>query len=315
VSETSSTSFPALGTTASVLVTEPAAMDAATATLRVELDAIDRACNRFRADSEIAALNRAGGRPTPASGLFMEAVRVSLTAAAASGGMVDPTVGRAMRQLGYDRDFSEVAASAAQLERVQAACAIGWQTVEIDTESGTVRVPAGVELDLGATAKALCADRAAAAIHRAHGCGALVSLGGDIATAGEAPGGGWLVQVTDDHAAAPTAGGQAVSLAGGGLATSSTTVRRWRTRDGEVHHIVDPRTGEPAREVWRTASVTAGSCVDANVASTLAIVVGEAAPAWLRRHRLPSRLVGRSGEVTLVCGWPSEEWHEAEVAL
>jgi thiamine biosynthesis lipoprotein len=92
-------------------------------------------------------------------------------------------------------------------------------------------------------------------------------------------------------------------------------VRRWRTRDREVHHIIDPRTGEPACEVWRTASVTAGSCVDANVASTLAIVVGEAAPAWLARHQLPSRLVASSGEVTLVCGWPSEEWHEAEVAL
>lgn len=313
MSGSSSTSFPALGTTAAVLVTEPAALNGARALLVSEIEAIDEACSRFRPDSEIAAVNRAGGRTTPISSLLVEAIETALAGAAASDGIVDPTVGRALRQLGYDRDFSEVAASAAELERVRVACSIGWAAVELDLDARTVRVPAGVELDLGATAKALCADRAATAIRRASGCGVLVSLGGDIATAGEPPDGGWLIHVTDDHAATPDAAGQTVSISGGGLATSSTTVRRWRTRGGEVHHIVDPRTGEPAMEIWRTASVTAGSCVDANVASTLAIVAGEAAPAWLRRHRLPSRLVRRAGEVSLVCGWPGEARGNAEV--
>ncbi len=314
MSEVSSASFPALGTTASVLVTDASSMDRSTAILRNELEAIDLACNRFRADSEISAVNCAAGRPVRASRLFAEAMAVALTAAEVTDGVVDPTVGRAMRRLGYDRDFSEVASSVAQLEHVRAAHAIGWQTVELDVSTQSVRVPAGVELDLGATAKALCADRAAAAIHAATACGVLVSLGGDIAIAGDPPKGGWLVRVTDDHAAGPDAEGQTVSLAGGGLATSSTTVRHWRTDAGEAHHIVDPRTGEPAAEVWRTASVTAGSCVDANTASTLAIVRGEAAPGWLDSHRLPSRLVRRGGEVTLVHGWPAGDQLKSETA-
>ncbi len=107
----------------------------------------------------------------------------------------------------------------------------GYTTVELDTALHTVRVPRGVVLDLGATAKAWAADRAAQAIHAACGCGVLVSLGGDLATAGAAPAGGWRIHVTDDHRAGPLAPGQTVAVASGGLATSSTAVRRWR-QDG-----------------------------------------------------------------------------------
>jgi FAD:protein FMN transferase len=97
----------------------------------------------------------------------------------------------------------------------------------------------------------------------------------------------------------------------GGLATSSTTVRRWRTGGVERHHIVDPRTGQPAREIWTTASVAAATCVDANAASTAAIVLGDAAPAWLARSGLAARLVRRDGSVLGVAGWPESEGEEA----
>jgi thiamine biosynthesis lipoprotein len=134
----------------------------------------------------------------------------------------------------------------------------------------------------------------------------LVSLGGDIAVAGPAPAGGWPVLVTDDHRAPSPADGQVVGIGAGGLATSSTTVRRWRTNEGIAHHLVDPRTGRPAAEVWRTASVGAGSCVDANTASTAAIVLGEDASAWLEGRGLAARLVRPDGRVTLTGGWPAE---------
>ena len=169
-----------------------------------------------------------------------------------------------------------------------------------------VRVPSGVELDLGATAKALAADRSARAAHEAAGCGVLVSLGGDVAIAGDAPPGGWSVRIADDHAAALDAPGPAVALAGGGLASSGTTVRRWRSGDAELHHIVDPRTGRPAETPWRTVSVAAASCVDANVAGTAAVVLGDAAPAWLAERRLPARLVARGGGALCVAGWPED---------
>jgi FAD:protein FMN transferase len=168
-----------------------------------------------------------------------------------------------------------------------------------------VRVPAGIKLDLGATAKALAADRGAAACAAAGGCGVLVSLGGDIATSGPAPSGGWQVHVTDDHRSAPSAPGQRISIASGGLATSSTAARRWSHGGRAMHHIIDPRTGEPALSRWRTVSVAAASCAEANIAATAAIIRGTPALAWLEDLGLPARLVARDGELAHVANWPS----------
>jgi thiamine biosynthesis lipoprotein len=178
--------------------------------------------------------------------------------------------------------------------------------VQVDREGATVRVPEGVRLDLGATAKALAADRAAAAAADAAGCGVLVSLGGDIAIAGPAPPDGWRIRVTDDHRAGADAPGQWIALRSGGLATSSTTVRRWRTSAGETHHLVDPHTASPAGSLWRTVSVTAATCLDANIASTASIIRGERALSWLESRRLPSRLIAVDGTVVHVAGWPAE---------
>ncbi len=177
-----------------------------------------------------------------------------------------------------------------------------------------MRVARGVKLDLGATAKALAADRAAASAHQAAGCGVLVSLGGDIAIAGEPPEGRWRIRVTDDHRSDERAPGQSITLSSGGLATSSTTTRRWRTEAGPAHHLVDPATGRPAEGVWRTVSVTAASCLDANIASTAAIIRGERAIAWLESLGLPSRLVTVDGRVRHIGGWPAEGDDLAPVA-
>jgi thiamine biosynthesis lipoprotein len=163
-----------------------------------------------------------------------------------------------------------------------------------------------VSLDFGATAKALAADRAASLAFERAGCGALVSLGGDIALAGPPPREGWLVRVTDDHRSSPAAPGQWVRLHSGGLATSSTTTRRWTTADGPKHHLVDPATGGNVNPVWRTVSVAAASCLDANIASTAAIVRGERAPGWLLDQELPSRLVSRDGSVRHLAGWTDQ---------
>ncbi len=212
----------------------------------------------------------------------------------------------ALRAIGYDRDFAEVRGGSASRLRIRANSASGWKVVRLDRDARLAQVPAGVELDLGATAKALVADRAAVAVHTALGGGVLVNLGGDLSTAGAPPAGGWTVRVTDDHADGLGAPGQTVTLFGGGLATSSTVARRWSTATGPRHHIVDPRSGDSTSGVWRTASVAAASCLDANIAATAAIVRGEAAPAWLRELGLPSRLVKPGGETVAVSGWPRE---------
>jgi thiamine biosynthesis lipoprotein len=298
-------SFLALGTGATVLVTEQARLRKACLAVATEVDAIDRACSRFRADSELTKVNSAGGLPVLVGGVLLDALETALRAAHLTDGDVDPTVGEAIRVLGYDRDFAAVPPAGGPLVRV--ATVAGWRQVRLDRDRGIVRVPAGVRLDLGATAKALTADRAAARAAAAAGCGVLVSLGGDLATAGRPPLGGWAVLVADRHDADPGAEGETVRIHAGALATSSTTVRRWTRGDERLHHIVDPSTGRPAPVVWRTVSVAAATCVDANIAATAAIIRGERSPAWLRSLGLPARLVRPDGSIVRAGGWPEAD--------
>ncbi len=167
-------------------------------------------------------------------------------------------------------------------------------------------MPPGVELDLGATAKALAADRAARSIAESTGSGTLVSLGGDMAVAGSSPPGGWCVGIADDHRAAVDADMPRVLITSGGLATSSTSTRRWPTNRGQAHHILDPASGLPAEAPWRTVSVAAHSCVAANVASTAGVVLGSCARDWLTTRGLHARLGSADGEVVVVGEWPAD---------
>jgi thiamine biosynthesis lipoprotein ApbE len=305
-----SASWEALGTLVVVRTTDARKLAAARAAVEAELRAIDRACSRFRSDSELSRANASAGRPVKISPLLTEALEVALRAAALTDGDVDPTVGRALELAGYDRDWRLLTAPDAQLERhrgqppLTARVRAGWQTLALDRASRVLRVPAGIRLDLGATAKAWAADRAAAAAAAQSGCGVLVSLGGDIATAGRAPEQGWLIHVTDDHRASPTAPGQTISIRAGGLATSSTAVRRWSHHGHTMHHIIDPATQAPVAATWRTVSIAAGDCTDANIASTAAIVRAGAAPAWLAGLGLPARLTAWDGRVQTVGSWP-----------
>jgi thiamine biosynthesis lipoprotein len=307
IAELASVSFPALGTTASLCVSDADALGTARGELERELAEIDLACSRFREDSELVRLNAAAGTgPVEVGERLLEAVEVALAAADSTVGLVDPTIGRTLRLAGYDRRFASVKLRDGASFRARSAPVPGRGGVRLDSTTGTIRLERGVELDLGATAKALAADRSARAAAAASGAGVLVSLGGDVAVAGPVPDGGWPVLVADDHAASLDEPGPTVAIVSGGLATSGTTVRRWRSGRVVLHHIVDPRTGRPAVTPWRTVTVAAGSCVDANVASTAAVVLGEDAPAWLARRGVAARLVRESGEVEHAGAWPED---------
>lgn len=300
------TRFRALGTTAELLVTDPERLDIAETVLREELRAIDMACSRFRADSEITWLHGQAGTSVRISGLLTEALRVALRAAEVTGGLVDPTVGTAVRALGYDRDFDDVDRDDTRPFEPTGPVR-GWWHVRLDTARQEVTLPRGVLLDLGATAKALVADSAAAAAACAAGCGVLVGLGGDIAVGGPAPSGGWRIAVGDDHTKVDPERDPVVAIDSGGLATSSVARRTWLRAGRTVHHIVDPRTGDVPEPVWRTVSVAADDCVDANTASTAAVVLGHDAPDWLAERHLPARLVDLRGHVITVAGWPDDQ--------
>ena len=299
----------ALGTSARVVVWPPGNLDPACAAVDDVLAALDLQASRFRPDSELSWLNAARG------GLFLlgdglaEAVGVALAAARWTGGLTDPTVGDALVSLGYDRDFAAIGEDG---EPPRAAVpAPGWHLVRLD--GPLLRLPPGIRLDLGATAKGVGADRAVRAVMSANGSagGVLVSLGGDIAVAGTPPRDGWPVTVAEepdpDGAPRGQRGGQLVRLPAGAVATSSVTVRHWRRSGAELHHIVDPRTGWPADGRWRTATVAAATCADANAASTAAIVAGARAGEWLAATGLPARLTGHDGLVRDLNGWPGPE--------
>ena len=302
-----SVSFPALGSSARICVQDPKALQRARQAVEQELLAIDNACSRFREDSELMCINQGGGEPVAVGELLFEAVAAALRGAKLTSGCVDPTVGRNLRLAGYDCDFALIARRDPRTFRPRFAKATGWSCVELDEDERAVRVPAGIELDLGATAKALAADRSAAAANAATGSGVLVSLGGDVSVAGPAPIDGWAIRIAPDHSADIHSPGPAVAIFSGGLASSGTAVRRWKSGVGELHHIVDPRTGRPADTPWQTVTVAARTCLDANIASTAAIVLGSEGPRWLEERGLPARLAGCEGKVVRVSGWPEEE--------
>jgi thiamine biosynthesis lipoprotein ApbE len=294
----------ALGGSLRVVVTGEVDVRVAKTAIDELLRAIDIAASRFRDDSELSRLNATAGKEVVISPLLSRLLAAALRGARVTGGAVDPTVGTAIKLAGYETDFTQVPADGSPITLTVSRIP-GWRAIQFDEASRTVRVPAGVEIDLGATAKALAADMAVAAALKAMGAGGvLVSLGGDIAVAGDTPPDGWPIQASEDSGAPIERGEETISIRSGGIATSSTTVRRW-TRGGIVlHHIIDPATGLPTTGPWRTATVVAGTCVDANIASTAAIVMGTAAIAWLEANRLPARLVDREGAVHRMSGWP-----------
>lgn len=306
-------SWKALGTSVLVLSTNDDRHELAAAAVRQVLEDVDAAYSRFREDSELTRVNANPEHVIQVSPLLATAIDAALRAARLTDGAVDPTIGRAIRVAGYDDDFSRIAIEEphpALRERgreigLRAERVPGWEAIRLDRRSQTLWLPKGVELDLGSTGKALAADlAAAAAMAAAAEGGVLVSLGGDIATAGASPSGGWRILVAEDSRVRPSGDGDVICVPAGGVATSSTTVRRW-SRDGAIlHHIIDPQTGLPTSGPFRTVTVVAGTCLDANIASTAAIVRGDAAIDWLTGCRLPARLVENDGTIHYIGPWP-----------
>ncbi|GAA3653235.1 FAD:protein FMN transferase [Nocardioides ginsengisoli] len=265
--------------------------------VRSLMDDVARSVDRFTSTSDVSRVNAAAGRLIPVRPLTLDLVELALRAARDTDGACDPTVGRHVEAAGYDVDIAalrtDIRAVPLARERPRSA---DWRAVRIDQRLGLVGVPAGLGLDLGATAKAWTADEAAARLERELGVPALVGLGGDVAVAGDAE---WPVLVSEREGGP----GEVVTLHRGGLATSSTLVRRWRTVEGERHHVIDPRTGRPSAGAVRTASVLAESCLAANVLSTAALVWGSDARERLRTQA--ARLVDADGRVVRTGAWPS----------
>lgn len=296
--------FTAIGTTVRVIAAEESTLQSATALAAGELEVLDRAASRFRGDSELSAINAAAQSSevvAKVSPTLAWALAATLDASAQTGGLVDPTVGTALVQNGYDADIDVVQSADRAAHAVSAAApAPGWQSLTLDRSGRWLRVPHGASIDLGSIGKAAAADHIAEQLASTLNGSFLVDLGGDIACAGPPPERGWLIGVQGDHAAGSS---DTVAISRGGIATSSTTARSWSAGGTRRHHIVDPRTGEPAEVVFSQVSCVAHSCAKANAASTAAVILGELAPAWLERQGIAARLERPDGTVLTTPAW------------
>jgi len=249
--------------------------------------------SRFRPASELSQLNRAAGGDLPASDVMLQVIEHALSAARASGGLVTPTVLDALTAAGYDRTFEAVAASN---QPVGSARVPDWRTLKLDAKACTIRLPRGMHLDLGGTAKGWAANEA---MRRLAAFGpALVDAGGDIATSGAMTNGdGWPIAIADPFS--PDDDLAMLTLVGGAVATSGKDFRRWERNGKLQHHIVDPRTGQPAETDVLSATVIAPTAMQAEVAAKVALILGSRAGLeWIEaRRELAALLVLDDGYV------------------
>ena len=262
---------------------------------------VDDACNRFRPDSEISRINAHPGRTYEVSDTLALCLDAAVRSAHLSEGLCDPTTLVALRAMGYDRDFDELANNIVQLSPSEPTP--GIDAIDFDHDARLLTLDDGCELDLGASAKALVADLVAREL-RERG-GVVVEIGGDVALHGPGPDGPWAVGVSDRlHLSGKE---PRISLTTGGIATSSMTARTWRAAGRTLHHIVDPRTGACAEGPFATATVSAESCVTANAFATASLLWGEDAGYRIAQAGWSGRLVRHDGSVDFVGGWPEEK--------
>ncbi len=303
------TSWRALGTDVDLHVTDAGDLSRARERAAALLDEVDRACSRFRADSDLSRANARAGSWTVVSPVLAAAVRVALRAAAVTDGLVDPTLGAALVAGGYDRTFDQLTGNAATAWHTTVRPG-AWRDVAVREDA--IRVPVGVRLDLGATGKAFAADLICRDLEVTLRGYAAVSVGGDVAVTEWAdrdphP---WPVHVAERRTALTAQQGVAdVSLLSGGLATSTTSIRRWQRGDEAWHHVLDPRTGRPIDGPWRSVTALGATCAAANTATTAALVLGTDALQWLERHEVAALLVGADGTVQ-----PTQAWARAVTA-
>lgn len=264
-------SFPSMGSTIEIALIDANERDPAGAWHLAETlaDEWEQTFSRFRKDSELSKLNAAAGQPIHASRRLYDAVDLALAGSKASKGLFDPTVLPALLAVGYDRDFSQI--DSAPTLATPPAPVPGINGIVRDPAARTISLPHGVTLDLGGIVKGLYADVLAEML--ADWSGGCVSAGGDLRVWGDGPSGhGWLVGV--EHPADANIDIAEARVYGGGVATSGTNRRNWRRGNREVHHLIDPRTGQPGgRNVW-SVTVVGETASLAEVAATALFLAG-----------------------------------------
>jgi thiamine biosynthesis lipoprotein len=261
--------------------------------------------SRFDPESALARLN-AHGTADRVDDVLWEAIDVALGAAAATDGLVTPTILSALEAVGYDRTFD-------RMERDQpgppsdARAVPDWRTIERDARTRSIRLLPGLRLDLGGTAKGWTADIAARSLARIGP--ALVDVGGDVAMS-RSPRDGWPIAIADPRGRRDAL--DLVVLRGGGIATSGRDFRRWKRSGLEQHHLIDPRTGAPSRTDVLSATVIAPRALDAEIAAKRVLLDGSRRGlAWIESHpELAALIVRDDGLVLRSAHFDEHAWKE-----
>ncbi|HEV7899403.1 MAG TPA: FAD:protein FMN transferase [Planosporangium sp.] len=290
--------WPMWDTAAHLIVTAPERLVEARELATELVAAVAHACDPSRPDSEVRALQEAHGHPVQVSPLLAELVALSLREARRSDGDVDPICGNMLRRSERELLLAELTGGGVDRPVPRPP---DWRSIRRNGRE--ITVPAGALLDLDAMARAHAADLAAWLIYKRYEIGVLVGIGGDIATAGNPPAGGWwtLMRQSLDGPSTP------VRLPFAALATSSAVSGQWRGGGRPLHYAVCPGTSRPAAPMWRSVTVGAFRCTCARTLSTAALVRGAEAPGWLRDRGVAARLVAADGEVVTVGRWPADD--------
>jgi thiamine biosynthesis lipoprotein len=305
--------FDAMGSTVELVLVGGTRRSAtvAFATAEALAEKWERTFSRFRPESELSRLNRAGG-PFRPSGLLFDAVEAAVSAAWATDGLFDPTILPAILSLGYDRSYARIMAAggevAGTIGAIDSPPCGRWRDIVLDRSRKVIDMPDGALLDLGGIAKGMYADRLADTLSRWQG--GMVSAGGDMRLWGRSPEGeSWIVGIED-----PDRPGEDIAwfeTTGGGVATSGTNRRHWRLAGDEVHHLIDPRTARPVEGDLRVVTVVAATATDAEVAATALFVAGGIQEAsWLVSTMTLAAGVDRAGQVRMLYQGP-EGHHDA----
>jgi FAD:protein FMN transferase len=287
-----------MGSTGHLIVPGPDAGLARRA--RARLSSLEARWSRFISNSELCRVNAGAGERIRVSDETVQVVRRSVQAWRLTGGLFDPTVLPSLEAAGYDRTFEQVAPAAAGRVVVLRPASRTPGCAGVDVADDSVRLPRGVRLDLGGIAKGYAADLVAHELRQAGAPGVCVNLGGDVRASGRpVDGTGWTIGVADpfDEQSELTA----VTLQEGAVATSSRRRRRWRRGTRELHHLIDPRTGEPSQSTLAAVTVVAGETHWAEVFAKAALIAGiDAGAQLLQAHGLSGLLVTGNRDVVRV---------------
>jgi FAD:protein FMN transferase len=286
--------FKAMGTTAHVAVT--GAPSGLVDHARLRIAELEGRWSRFLPESELNQLNRRSGAPVVVSPLTFELIERACGWWRTTNGVFDPTILPALLNAGYDREFNSIPRRSRIEPDAPGSPSPGCAEIELDARLCSVRLPAGVQIDLGGIAKGFAADVVAQELMDEGAGGACVNLGGDLRVMGEAPtGAAWVVSIDaemPDSAAPPS-----LALMAGAIATSSRARRTWQRGKRTYHHLIDPRTGSPAETSFVATTIVTGRAVDAEALAKATLLIGDtnAAAELFAEHGACGLFVDASG--------------------